>query len=516
MHGISPRHKVTKLRPVSNSVKIGKNISLSLSTTHKSDTKPIKFDSVTPKQASSRTSTEKPMHLADKVGKNFTLNSSALAIKLNSNFNRSYGNISREEVKSARPRKKISIPNTRRLSQAQADPDSMISETPITPIFALKQFIRFLSKYEQGEILNYSELYYLGMKANKIQGDPTAENYGFDDDRCDFKLVAGDQIMYRYEVIQILGKGSFGQVCKCFDHKNKQTVAIKIIRNEKRFHRQGKIEVKVLEHIKKHDPEGKGCMVFLLESFIFRKHLCITFELLSMNLYELVKSNGLRGFSSSLVKRFAVQILNCLLFLKQHKIIHCDLKPENILLVQANKSGIKVIDFGSSCFESEKIYTYIQSRFYRAPEIILGIPYTMGIDMWSFGCILAELTTGYPLFPGESEAEQLLCMMEVKGVPPQEVLMQSTRRTNFFEGCKPKVLANSRGKKRYPGSRNLEEKLRSTDEEFLDLIESKNYLESLDWNPNTRITPEQALNHPWLREQPSRMKMAQGKMVTSN
>ena len=510
MHGISPRHKISKLRPVSNSVKIGKNISLNLTTTHKSEVKTIKFDSVTPKQASSRTSTEKPMHFQERNSNNFSLNSSTLAIKLTNPFNKSYGNISREEVKSARPHKRISIPTPRRLSQAQVDPDTMISETPITPVFALKQFLRFLSKYEQGEIITFPELYYLGLKASKIQGDPGLENYGFDDDRCDFKLIAGDHIAYRYEVMQILGKGSFGQVCKCLDHKNKVVVAVKIIRNEKRFHRQGKIEVKVLEHIKKHDPEGKGSMVFLLESFIFRKHLCITFELLSMNLYELTKSNGLRGFSSSLVKRFAVQILSCLSFLKDHKIVHCDLKPENILLKQANKSGIKVIDFGSSCFESEKIYTYIQSRFYRAPEIILGIPYTTGIDMWSFGCILAELTTGCPLFPGESEAEQLLCMMEVKGIPPQEVLMQSTRRSNFFDGSKPKVVANSRGKKRYPGTRNLDEKLRTTDELFLDLIESKCYVGSLDWNPVTRITPTQALAHPWLNEQPSRIRTAPG------
>jgi len=83
--------------------------------------------------------------------------------------------------------------------------------------------------------------------------------------------------------------------------------------------------------------------------------------------------------------------------------VHCDLKPENIMLKQPNKSGIKVIDYGSGCMHNERIYTYIQSRFYRAPEIILGIPYTSAIDMWSFGCILAELYTGFPLFPGESE-----------------------------------------------------------------------------------------------------------------
>lgn len=83
-------------------------------------------------------------------------------------------------------------------------------------------------------------------------------------------------------------------------------------------------------------------------------------------------------------------------------IIHCDLKPENIMLRHPNRSIIKVIDFGSSCLSTERVYTYIQSRFYRAPEIILGMQYGTAIDMWSFGCILAELYTGYPLFPGEA------------------------------------------------------------------------------------------------------------------
>lgn len=93
--------------------------------------------------------------------------------------------------------------------------------------------------------------------------------------------------------------------------------------------------------------------------------------------------------------------------------MHCDLKPENILLKHENKSGIKVIDFGSSCFVGQRIYTYIQSRFYRAPEVILGIPYTSAIDMWSFGCIISELYAGFPLFPGESEQEQLAYIMEI-------------------------------------------------------------------------------------------------------
>jgi dual specificity tyrosine-phosphorylation-regulated kinase 2/3/4 len=92
------------------------------------------------------------------------------------------------------------------------------------------------------------------------------------------------------------------------------------------------------------------------------------------------------------------------------------------MLRDSNRSAIKIIDLGSSCFDNKKIYTYIQSRFYRAPEIMLGITYSTAIDMWSFGCILLELMTGYPIFPGESEAEQFSLIMQYRGMPPEPLL----------------------------------------------------------------------------------------------
>jgi len=109
------------------------------------------------------------------------------------------------------------------------------------------------------------------------------------------------------------------------------------------------------------------------------------------------------------------------------------LKPENILLKNPTKSGLKIIDFGSGCFENERLYTYIQSRFYRAPEIIFGIPYTTAIDMWSFGCILCELYTGYPIFPGEDEVEQIALFMEVLGIPEKHLINNSQRGHLFFD-----------------------------------------------------------------------------------
>ena len=151
--------------------------------------------------------------------------------------------------------------------------------------------------------------------------------------------------------------------------------------------------------------------------------------------------------------------------------IHCDLKPENILLKDPTKSGIKIIDFGSSCFQDERVYTYIQSRFYRAPEIILGIPYSPAIDMWSFGCIMAEFCIGFPLFPGEDEMEQLAMMMEVCGTPSQEVLKTSQRKKKFFnDDGTPILVPNQRGKVRKPATKNIDEILESEDKSFVDFV----------------------------------------------
>lgn len=93
------------------------------------------------------------------------------------------------------------------------------------------------------------------------------------------------------------------------------------------------------------------------------------------------------------------------------------MKPENILLKNLHKSGIKIIDFGSSCFLESRCYTYLQSRYYRSPELIFGHDYNVEIDVWSMGCILAELYIGTPLFPGDDEIEMASMICDVCGMP---------------------------------------------------------------------------------------------------
>uniref|UniRef100_A0A8C9F2Z0 dual-specificity kinase n=1 Tax=Pavo cristatus TaxID=9049 RepID=A0A8C9F2Z0_PAVCR len=350
------------------------------------------------------------------------------------------------------------------------------------PEQAVKQYKHQLSAYEQQEIFNFSEIYFVGPAAKKRQGVIGGPNNGgYDDDQGSYIHVPHDHLAYRYEVLKIIGKGSFGQVAKVYDHKLHQHLALKMVRNEKRFHRQAAEEIRILEHLKKQDKTGSMNVIHMLESFTFRNHICMTFELLSMNLYELIKRNKFQGFSIQLVRKFAHSILQCLDALYRNKIIHCDLKPENILLKQQGRSGIKVIDFGSSCFEHQRVYTYIQSRFYRAPE---------------------------------DEGDQLACMMELLGMPPQKLLDQSKRAKNFINSkghpryCTVTTHADGRvtlngsrsrrGKVRgAPGNKDWVTALKGCDDPlFIEFLK-----ECLSWDPAVRMTPSQALRHPWISDQ---------------
>jgi len=380
--------------------------------------------------------------------------------------------------------------------QPAQNPRLLNYDVPLPASQVLIKYSQYLNDFEKGEILDYREVFYFGEKAcqqgDKVCEDPSKNN-GFDDAEGYYNYKTHGHMAYRYEIIELLGKGSFGQVFKCKDHKTGNFVALKVIKNKKRFHQQAIVEVRVLDAIRKIGKEGTAYVVEMLDYFSFRNHICLSFELLSITLYDFMRMNSFSGFSLSLIRKFAIQILLGMCLMQKLKIVHCDLKPENILLKHPTRSGIKIIDLGSGCFENEKIYTYIQSRFYRAPEIVFGIPYTCSIDVWSFGCILFELYTGNPLFPGESEGELLQLIMEVKGLPSKELIMRGMRWKMFFDDeLKPKP-PNAKVKMRRPGSKDLRAMLNCKDKAFVDLIER-----CLEWDPLKRISPEDALNHQWI------------------
>lgn len=262
------------------------------------------------------------------------------------------------------------------------------------------------------------------------------QNDGFDDENQDYIIRNGEKFVDRYEIDSLIGKGSFGQVVKAFDVQEQTHVAIKIIKNKKPFLNQAQIEVRLLE-LMNSQPEvsGKERVVQLKGHFMWRNHLCLVFELLSYNLYDLLRNTNFRGVSLNLTRKFAHQMCTALMFLSSPElaVIHCDLKPENILLCSPKRSAIKIVDFGSSCQLGKRIYQYIQSRFYRSPEVLLGIPYDMAIDMWSLGCILVEMHTGEPLFTGANELDQMNKIVEVLGLPPKHLLEQALKIRKFFD-----------------------------------------------------------------------------------
>ncbi|KZT42450.1 kinase-like protein [Sistotremastrum suecicum HHB10207 ss-3] len=265
-----------------------------------------------------------------------------------------------------------------------------------------------------------------------------AHNDGYDNEDYDYILYVNDWLGtdegHKYLILDILGQGTFGQVVKCQNMKTHEVVAVKVVKNKPAYYNQSLMEVTILQLLNnQHDPRDEHHILRMRDHFVHKSHLCLVFELLSQNLYELIKQNQFQGLSTQLVKVFTSQLLDALSVLKSARLIHCDLKPENILLKSLSTPGIKVIDFGSACHEKQTVYTYIQSRFYRSPEVLLGVSYSAAIDMWSLGCIAVELFLGLPLFPGTSEYNQITRIVEMLGLPPAHMLEHGKQTSQFFD-----------------------------------------------------------------------------------
>jgi len=338
-------------------------------------------------------------------------------------------------------------------------------------------------------------------------------NHGWDDEHYDYILRSEEIIGERYELKERIGKGSFGQVVKAFDITTKKHVAIKIIKSRRPFTLQARTEIDLLTHLKNQDPEDQSNIVRLLSAFEHKSHQCLVFEMLSLNLYELLKNTQFDGVSINLIRKFAKQILKALQFLanKSVDVIHCDLKPENILLRHPKRSGIKVIDFGSSCRSNNQMYSYIQSRFYRSPEVLLGLPYTVAIDVWSLGCILVEMHTGEPLFSGSDQFDQMRKIVKILGMVPDDIVIQmkEQQRNQFFEKSADghwtlKTPADATQEPAVPSS-NPRESLkailrRSNDSGDYDIFVEMIY-RMLSFRPSERINPTQALAHPFITKE---------------
>jgi dual specificity tyrosine-phosphorylation-regulated kinase 2/3/4 len=393
-----------------------------------------------------------------------------------------------------------------------------------------------LSEFERGEIALFPEVWFTGLPggakpsprrdaSGEVSGEPS--DFGpFADARLDYAglACAGDHLAYRYEIERVIGKGSFAKVARCFDHKRNERVAVKVVRDAPRFHKQVEIEVAALRAL----GGAHGC-VELLDVFAFRGHRCLVFELVSMSLRDWLTTHAptprvgvgpprktrVVGASVGMCRRVAGQLLDALAFLAEKSVIHRDVKLENVLLRSPDASEIVLVDFGSACFANEprKHAMYVQSRHYRAPEVLLGAAYDAQIDVWSLGCVLAELHAGTPAFPGRDEADQLARIAEVIGPPPERVLRrgdekkrrawaEALERTRATEkrGATEAIVTGAtivgdddRRRVGVPGSRSMRDALDGCDDgDFVDFVSK-----CLTWGADERLTPGRALLHPW-------------------
>ncbi|XP_065880455.1 uncharacterized protein [Euphorbia lathyris] len=248
----------------------------------------------------------------------------------------------------------------------------------------------------------------------------------------------GETLDGRYEIVAAHGKGVFSTVVRAKDLKacadEPEEVAIKIIRNNETMHKAGQSEVQILNKLAAEDPENKRHCVRFLSSFKYRNHLCLVFESLHMNLREILKKFGRNiGLKLTAVRAYAKQLFIALKHLKNCHVLHCDIKPDNMLVNEA-KNVLKLCDFGNAMFSGKNEVTpYLVSRFYRAPEIILGLAYDHPMDIWSVGCCLYELYTGKVLFPGPTNNDMLRLHMELKGPFPKKMLKKGAFVDQHFD-----------------------------------------------------------------------------------
>jgi len=249
-----------------------------------------------------------------------------------------------------------------------------------------------------------------------------------------YKAKIGELMNDRYLVTEdVCGKGTFSNVIKATDQTNKMQVAIKVMRCNDMMRKAAEKEIEILNRLKGADKENKRNVIRLFTTFNYRNHLCLVFECMWDNLrMALKKYTKDKGMSLKAVRAYTRQLLIALQHIHRMHIIHADIKPDNIL-ISAGHNLVKICDLGSAMELTEvEVTPYLVSRFYRAPEIILGIKYGQASDIFALGGTLCELFTGKILFRGKSNNDMLRCFMEWKGKLQHKMIKSGTTWKQHF------------------------------------------------------------------------------------
>ncbi|MQL79682.1 hypothetical protein Taro_012121 [Colocasia esculenta] len=344
-----------------------------------------------------------------------------------------------------------------------------------------------------------------------------------DDKDGHYIFAVGENLTSRYKIHSKIGEGTFGQVLECWDKETNEMVAIKVVRGMKKYRDAAMIEIDVLQQLVRHDKSG--CCVQIRNWFDYRNHICIVFEKLGPSLYDFLQKNSYRSFPIDLVRELARQLLECVAFIHDLRLIHTDLKPENVLLVSSESvrvpdyeislrtpkdgsyfkrlpksSAIKVIDFGSTTYEHQDHNYIVSTRHYRAPEVILGLGWSYPCDVWSIGCILVELCSGETLFQTHENLEHLAMMERVLGPLPPHMLRTADhhadkyiRRGRLDWPLRTTSKESIKAVTKLPRLQNLV--MQHVDHSAGDLIDLLQGL--FRYDPVERLTAHEALRHPF-------------------
>jgi len=337
------------------------------------------------------------------------------------------------------------------------------------------------------------------------QGSYSCDNKGY------MNFVENFLVNNRYRLQKRIGKGTFSKVFAALDLRTNNWVALKIVRNTDKYQMAAKVELHILNLILAKDQECTSNCIHLLDQFEFNGHPCFVFDLLGRNLYAFLHANRYMPFALSHVKSFVRQILVGVSFLHDKHIIFTDLKPENIVFVFdktvkkqihdmmveiPRDTRIRLIDFGSALY-ADRLHTHlVQTRHYRAPEVILGIPWHKPIDVWSIGCIIIELITGRMVFNTHDSVDHLNQMTRLIGQIPD---LLKKKASNYEE------LFDKEGELKLSTARISPTQCLELPEYFEELIKMHPELgllhdlcaKMLRWEPKERISADSALKHPY-------------------
>jgi len=326
-----------------------------------------------------------------------------------------------------------------------------------------------------------------------------------------FRVEEKQIIAGRYLVIQYLGSGTFCHTVQCEDLKARASgphrfVCVKVSKNTKDILDQNLWEVKLLKLLSRRvSAEERNQLPSLLNVFYYRETLFIVYELLRDNLYHIYKyieeCHLPKYFTPERLRAVSRQCLKTLEVLHAHDVIHCDLKPENILIQSLTSCQVKVIDYGNAYLHHDQRCSYVQSRAYRAPEVVLGHPYTPKVDLWSLGCILMELLTNRLLFDNRSVQSLLASHIALLGHMPERLLADGQLSEYYFQPGKEQTLVgkhDGRICRLRPTQTSLSalcERHGCTDPQFADFIKMLLVLD-----PQKRVSAKEALKHPFLHD----------------